>query len=70
MKDKYLKVIYDALEGLGIDESFSKPNFIEKHRGYYDYFQDRSFSAMLCNIKKLFPDRTFKTIKKHIVRTK
>ena len=69
MKDKYSKLIFDKLAAMQLDDSFSKRNFIEKYRGFYDYFADRSFSVLFCNIKKLFPKKEFKTIKGHIVRT-
>lgn len=68
MKDKYSKLIYDALEQMEIEDSFSKVNFILKNRDDYDHFADRSFSVLLCKIKKMFPDRKFKTIKGNIVR--
>jgi hypothetical protein len=69
MKDKYSKVIYDALEKMEVEESFNKVHFIQKNRDDYDYFADRSFSVLFCKIKKMFPDKQFKTIKGNVVRT-
>jgi len=68
MKDKYSKVIYDALSQMEIEGSFSKIQFIQKNRGDYDFFADRSFSVLFCNMKKLFPERRYRTIKGNIVR--
>ena len=69
MNEKYSKVIYDALEQMKIEDSFSKEVFILKNRGDYDFFADRSFAVLFCKIKKLFPDRKFKTFKGNIIRT-
>jgi hypothetical protein len=69
MKDKYSKVIFDALAQMEIEDSFSKMNFILANRDDYDYFADRSFSVLFCKVKKLFPDKRFRTIKGNIVRT-
>jgi len=68
MKDKYSKVIYDALSQMAIEDSFSKIQFILKNRDDYDYFADRSFSVLFCKIKKMFPDKRFRSIKGNIVR--
>jgi len=70
MKEKYTKVIYDTLLKMEIDDSFSKMHFIIKYWNDYDFFCDRSFCALFCKIKKLFPDKKFKTIHGNIVRIK
>lgn len=69
MKAKYSKLIYDALAQMQIEDSFSKVHFIKQNRDDYNYFADRSFSVLLCNIKKMFPDRKYRTIKGNVVRT-
>lgn len=68
MKRKKGKAIKQALEQLNIGEGFDKQQFIVSIWGDVDYFLERSFDAMFCEIKKEFTDRTFKSIKKVITR--
>jgi hypothetical protein len=69
MKRKKGRAIREALEQLNIGEGFNKQQFIISVWGDADYFLERAFDAMFCEIKKEFTDRTFKCIKKIITRT-
>lgn len=66
----YFSIIVDKLRPMEVGDSFSKKDFIKKHWFEYDFFTDRSFSAILVGAKKEFPDRKFKSINKFITRIK
>lgn len=66
----YLSIIVDKLRLMEVGDRFSKQDFIKKHWFEYDFFTDRSFSAILVAAKKEFPNRKFKSINKFITRTK
>jgi hypothetical protein len=68
MKHKYSKVIYDQLQQMEIEESFNKEHFILTYWDDFDYFTNRSFRVIFCKVKKLLPERKFKTEHGHITR--
>jgi hypothetical protein len=68
MKRKKGRAIREALEQLNIGEGFNKQQFIVSVWGDVDYFLERAFDAMFCEIKKEFADRKFKSIKKVVTR--
>jgi hypothetical protein len=58
------------LSKLEIGESVNKTQFIDEH-DYYDILDPfKSFESGLAKIKKMFPDKEFKTIKGNVTRIK
>jgi hypothetical protein len=64
----YFSFIVEKLNELELGASFKKRDFIIHHRYKYDYFADRSFSAMFVNAKKLIPEKKFRSVRGSITR--
>jgi len=65
-----VKKIAEVLEPLEVGKQFDKKTFIILHWGYCDYFVERSFDVSFCKVKKLMPEKKFKSINKLITRIK
>lgn len=63
-----VKKVSEALEPLEVGQELNKKAFIILHWGYCDYFVERSFDVSFCKVKKLMPEKKFKTKNKKITR--
>jgi hypothetical protein len=65
-----VKKVLEALEHLEVGQELDKKKFILLHWGYCDYFVERSFDVTFCKVKKLMPEKDFKSKNKLITRIK
>jgi hypothetical protein len=65
-----VKKLLEALEPLEVGQELDKKEFILLHWGYCDYFVERSFDVTFCKVKKLMPEKDFKSKNKLITRIK
>ena len=65
-----VKKVLEALEPLEVGQELDKKAFIILHWGYCDYFVERSFDVSFCKVKKLMPQKEFKTKNRVITRIK
>ncbi len=63
------KMVENKLSKMEVKDSFSTKEFINEHwiEGY-NYFTRRSFDVFLCQSKKNFPERTYRSIKGNVTR--
>ena len=66
----YQILISDKLASLEVGENFDKNDFIKELWGDYNYYISRSFDVILTRVKKEFPEKEFRCIKKIIHRLK
>ena len=65
-----VKKLSKALEPLEVGQELDKKAFILLHWGTCDYFVERSFDVSFCKVKKLMPEKEFKSKNKKITRIK
>jgi hypothetical protein len=67
-KKIYYKEIIEKMNALEIGESFDRKECIEELWGDFDYYIEVSFNSLISKCKRFLEPKTFKTIKKRIVR--
>ncbi|HEY6143715.1 MAG TPA: hypothetical protein VIV55_09925 [Flavobacterium sp.] len=68
-KKIYYKEITEAMDKLEIGESLERKELITELWGDFDYYIETSFLVLLTKCKRKLVPKTFKTIKKRIIRT-
>lgn len=72
--DQKLLRIKNELDSIEVNESVCRKELLNKHYpmdgSWLDEFHDNNFRVVLCNVRKLMPEKEFKTINGHITRLK